>query len=440
MSSKQGVRDALTGDDNISGFGGETGSDEMENNYSGENRATQTLENSGINRAGTDNGVSGEFIDFAGERYYVIHNVDKIAPFFISVISDSDHWLFVSSTGGLTAGRVSPETALFPYVTVDKIHDNAVHTGSKTLLRVNKDGMYFEWEPFNMEHDGLYVLRRHLYKNLLSNKLCFEEINYDLNLVFRYTWSTSDKYGFVRQCELSNLGEADVIIDMIDGLQNILPAGTPRFAQTNSSNLVDAYKWTELDHKSGVAFFTLYSGITDKAEPCESLKANTVFCHGLEGHKILISSEQLDDFRLGKELHQEEHKRGVRGAYLVNQKVQLTPGVTQHWQFVANIEQSQSQVVSLLNMLKQPDFVAEDIANSVTEGSDRLARIMGRVDGFQLTTEENVSAHQYANVLFNSLRGGIFDDQYQVSSHDFAANIENYNRVLYQPNQELLEG
>ena len=67
--------------------------------------------------------LSGEFIDMAGERYYAIHNVDEMAPFFISVVSNSDHWLFISSTGGLTAGRVSPEQALFPYVTVDKVHD-----------------------------------------------------------------------------------------------------------------------------------------------------------------------------------------------------------------------------------------------------------------------------------------------------------------------------
>jgi len=68
--------------------------------------------------------ISGEFIDFAGERYYAIRNVDQMDPFFISLISDVDHWLFVSSNGGLTAGRVSPKTALFPYITVDKIHDS----------------------------------------------------------------------------------------------------------------------------------------------------------------------------------------------------------------------------------------------------------------------------------------------------------------------------
>ncbi len=413
---------------------------ESESNIYNDKRSMYKLEKDMNAYTENNNIVSGEFIDLAGERFYAIHNADKMAPFFISVISDSDHWLFVSSTGGLTAGRVSPETALFPYVTVDKIHDNAVHTGSKTILHVDRNGQHYEWEPFNMEHDGLYLINRHLYKNLLGNKLCFEEINHDLQLVFRYTWATSDSYGFIRQCELQNLGDDSVSVDLVDGLQNILPAGTPRFVQTNSSNLVDAYKWTELDRKSGIAFFTLYSGITDRAEPCESLKANTVFCLGLEGHKVLVSSEQLDNFRLGETLKAEDNKRGVRGAYLVNQTLELAPKASQYWQLVANIEQSQSQVVELRKQLEKPDVVAQAITNSIDEGSDKLARIISRGDGFQVMAEENVTVHHYANVLFNILRGGVFDDQYQVSSRDFAANIENFNHDLYQRHRGLFEG
>ena len=188
--------------------------------------------------------VSGEFMTLAGERYYLIRNVDKMTPFFISIVSNDDHWLFISSTGGLTAGRVSPETALFPYITVDKIHESIPHTGSKTLLSTTIDSHRYEWEPFNRGHIGRYAVSRNLYKNILGNKICFEEINHDLELAFRYCWVTSDTYGFARQCELENLGQESRSVELVDGLQNILPAGTPRFAQTNVSNLVDAYKWT----------------------------------------------------------------------------------------------------------------------------------------------------------------------------------------------------
>ncbi|MDX2411671.1 MAG: hypothetical protein QNK16_05815, partial [Woeseiaceae bacterium] len=72
--------------------------------------------------------------------------------------------------------------------------------------------------------------------------------------------------------------------------------------------------------------------------------------------------------------------------------------------------------------------------------SDKLARIIGHGDGFQAMAEENVAVHHYANVLFNILRGGVFVNQYQVPARDFAANIENFNRGMYQQHLEMLEG
>ncbi|HUV21217.1 MAG TPA: hypothetical protein VMZ32_05475 [Gammaproteobacteria bacterium] len=382
--------------------------------------------------------VSGEFINMAGERYYAIRNVDEMAPFFISVVSNSDHWLFISSSGGLTAGRVSPEQALFPYVTVDQIHRCGTHTGSKTLLRVEVDGEPREWEPFNMEHDGRYQTSRNLYKNTLGNKLCFQEINHDLQLSFSYTWATSETYGFARQCELANLAGSGVRVELVDGLQNILPAGTPLLAQTTKSNLVDAYKWNELDEATGLALFTLYSGISDRAEPCESLQATTVFCLGLDKPRVLLSSSQLEQFRLGKPLTQETHTRGIRGAYLVNAALELASGASGSWQIVADLERSQSQAVDLRKQLQDPPAVGRSIAASIARGADELGRIMARGDGFQASAEETVSVHHYANVLFNILRGGAFDDQYQVSSRDFANTIKGFNRDVFRRNEKML--
>ena len=275
--------------------------------------------------------VTGEFVTLADERYYRIGNVDRLAPFLISLVSDSDHWMFIASNGGLTAGRISPETALFPYVTVDKIYDSTAHTGSKTLLRAEKDGEQYDWEPFNKEHDRRYATTRNLYKSVLGDKLLFEEINHDLQLAFRYRWVTSGAFGFVRQVELENLGGADYRVDVIDGLQNLLPAGTPRFTQTNASYLVDAYKWNELDSETGLALFTLFSGISDRAEPCESLKATTAFCLGLEGRRVLLSSNQFDRFRRGEELAQETRKRGIRAAYFINASFDLTAESSREW-------------------------------------------------------------------------------------------------------------
>jgi hypothetical protein len=382
--------------------------------------------------------VAGEFVTIAEERYYAIRNVDRMAPFFISVISSADHWLFVSSTGGLTAGRGSPETALFPYIPVDRVHESFPHTGPKTLLRVQADGHRQLWEPFNHERESRFSISRHLYKNMLGNKLCFEEVNHDLKLTFRYTWMTSDRFGFVRRCELRNMGGRAMRVDLLDGLQNILPAGTPRLAQTNASNLVDAYKWNELDAATGLGIFTLYSGVSDRAEPCESLKANTIFATGLEGHRVLLSSEQLDAFRAGSSVEQETHNRGVRGAYFVNASVDVSPGQSQHWQIVADLEQSQTRVVALRDRLQREAEIEDAISGSIDMCDDELARIMAAGDGFQVSAQEAVSTHHYANVLFNILRGGIFDDQYNVSSRDFSQSVHHFNRSVHARNEALL--
>ena len=128
--------------------------------------------------------VDGDFLDFAGERYFVIRNVERMEPFFMSVVSAYDHWLFASSSGGLTSGRVSPETALFPYTPVDRLHDDANSAGPRTILRVGKGPDAVYWEPFNLERQGLFATSCNLYKNTLGNKLCYEEVNHDLDLVF----------------------------------------------------------------------------------------------------------------------------------------------------------------------------------------------------------------------------------------------------------------
>ena len=83
--------------------------------------------------------VSGEFVSILGDVFYKIKNFDSMPPFFMSIVSSSNHWLFISSTGGLSAGRVSAEQSLFPYYTDDKLTENNENTGSKVILLITHD-------------------------------------------------------------------------------------------------------------------------------------------------------------------------------------------------------------------------------------------------------------------------------------------------------------
>jgi hypothetical protein len=398
------------------------------------------MDNKSLNAdAKPDDAVSGAFIQMDGDTYYKISHVDQMAPFFISVVSDQDHWLFAGSTGGLTMGRVSPDKAVFPYVTVDKLYESTPHTGPKTIIKVIQSAhKSVYWEPYNREHDDRYHVTRNLYKNLLGNVLCFEEINHDLQLAFRYSWRFSSDFGISRQCKLENLGEQPCSLELIDGLQNILPAGTPSFTQSQSSNLVDAYKWTEVDQETGLALYTLYSAITDRAEPVEALRANTVFRLGLPGSTVHLTSSSLDLFKAGQVPHSSDYSRGVRSCYLVHSHLMLAAQSDQKWSINVDVEKDQTDVVALKHALLNESAVAEKMQQSFLTGNDKLARIMASSDAFQVTAEEDVSLHHYANTLFNVLRGGIFANQYLISRADLLKTLQHFNHDIYERQKAVL--
>ena len=129
-----------------------------------------------------DGRVDGGYVPLLGEQYYRIQNYDRMAPFFMSIVSSSDHWLFISSTGGLTCGRRNADSALFPYDTDDKIAASSGVTGHKAVLLVTKDRRTYLWEPFSERYAGLYRVERNLYKNVTGDKLVFEETNRDLDV------------------------------------------------------------------------------------------------------------------------------------------------------------------------------------------------------------------------------------------------------------------
>ena len=83
-----------------------------------------------------------------GELYFKIANSDALRPFLMSIVSHGNHWMFISSNGGLTAGRKNSEFALFPYYTDDKITESAEFTGNKSIFIVQKRGCHSSMGAF----------------------------------------------------------------------------------------------------------------------------------------------------------------------------------------------------------------------------------------------------------------------------------------------------
>ncbi len=372
--------------------------------------------------------VKGEYVNFEKEDYYKISHSNELRPFFMSLVSDSNHWMFISSNGGLTAGRKDSESSLFPYYTDDKITESVEVTGSKTLIRVHLKDKSLLWEPFSDRYEGLYTISRNLYKNNYGNKLIFEEINEDLGLTFRYQWNFSNQFGFVRKASLINNTKKEIKLTLLDGLQNILPYGVNTDLQNGRSNLVDAYKKSELEADTGLGIFALSAIIVDKAEPSEALKATIAWSLGFEKPKYLVSSLQLNNFRRGKTLQNETDIKAEKGAYFISADLTLAAATQKEWMIVANVNQGPAQVIDIKEKLKNSQSLSKQVEQDIALGTQNLIDLAAAADGLQQTSDELRTARHYSNVLYNIMRGGIFDKNYEIQKKDFTTYLQKANK------------
>ena len=339
--------------------------------------------------------VQGQFITINGERFYEIANYDAMQPFFISLASDTDLWMYLSSTGGLTCGRRSPGEALFPYYTDDKITESFEFTGPRTIIKVKGERLMVKgelfWRPFSNLQQDVFDLTRKIAKSLVGNQIVFCEENHTLGLRFSYVWAPAGKHGWVRRATLENLTDKPLDIDLKDSLMNVLPAGVERKTQNEFSTLVDGYKKTELVPGTSLALFRMEAILVDRAEPSESLTCNTVYALGLP--------KDTDYSRI--------ESKGVRGAFVAQTSIQLSAFSSQTWYNVLDVSKDAVAVHELMHFVKQPDAIAQ-IEAAMVQSTETLKRIVAQNDGVQHTGDEANDARHFANVLFNTMRGGYY--------------------------------
>ncbi|MGB0431815.1 MAG: hypothetical protein ACPGLV_15175, partial [Bacteroidia bacterium] len=377
-------------------------------------------------------------LEINGETFFKIEKVDTLRPFFMSIVSAYNHWMFLGSNGGITAGRKNAEYALFPYYTDDKIIESTEITGCKTIVQLTQNQKKINWEPFSNFGNEKFNLERNLYKNRYGNKVAFEEINHDLKLSFRYEWNSTNKYGFLRTATLTNSNTEPIKIELIDGLQNIIPFGVGSDLQNKQSNLVDAYKRNELDVESGLGIYALSAIIVDRAEPSEALKANVVWHKGLNKPKYLVSSKQLIDFKKGLPIEQEDDIKAEKGAYMVHSAFTLNGSDSTNWHLVANVNQNHSAVIGLINAIKTEADIIDSVKADVDEGTQELIKLTATADGLQQTADLQKDVRHFANTMFNIMRGGVFDHNYQIERWEIEHYLKQTNIDIYEKHKSVI--
>ncbi len=354
-----------------------------------------------------------ELVD--GVEMLRISSVDDMDPFLMTIVSNSDLWMYLSSTGGLTAGRIDAATCIFPYETDDRLHHLGGRVGPATALRVHRPDGPVVWEPFR----GEAGVERSLLKSTLGNSVVFEERHDELGLTIRARWAPSDRFGWVRTVSLVNRSDGEPItVDLVDGLLDVMPWGIGVTFQQQRSNLANAYRRSEIV-APGIGVYSLEALIVDLPEPAEALRATTVWAAGLDTPRRSVDPTALADFRDGKPFHEASLRTGRPGSFLVAVTRSIEAGQTLRWHVVADAAQSHTDIARLAAELKADTDLVHSIDDDVDRCSADLRRLVAGADGVQLTGSATVDAHHLANTLFNVMRGGTFADGYTIDAERF---------------------
>jgi len=365
------------------------------------------------------------------QSLYKIANVDHMDPFLMSISSGSDHWMYLSSTGCLTAGRKKAEQALFPYVTDDLLHRNAHFTGPVTVIRIKEEENYLVWSPF-APTGKTYKTQTNLYKNSLGNIIIFEEINHSLGLTFQYNWQSSVKYGFVRKTKLINNTQKVINLELIDGLRNVMPAGVELRTQQEMSNLANAYKVSEYSPSTDCALFFLNALLMDRPEPGESLYSNLIWSYYNGNKEISLNEKSINSFADSGKLNKDHLIKGKPGCFLTNIEKELGPGNKIYWYTVADVYKTQSEITHLISDIKDTSNIEKKLEKSIQKNHLRLESVVGASDGYQCTNEIINDLHHTANSMFNLFRGGVFAKNYDVEIEDFLKFLKTRNKQIFE--------
>jgi hypothetical protein len=379
---------------------------------------------------------ANQWVVESGREYVVIDGMESFDPFFLNIVSAGEQWFFCSSDGAPCAGRRSPESALFPYYTVDKIIDNWNNTGPWTA--VASEGQL--WNPFRPSIAQLAPIKRRLLKSALGDELMFDEVHEELGLRVSYRWMLSDRFGFVRKVKISNEGNEVRLMKLVDGLDNFLPSGIDSRMQLEYSCLADAYKMSELECDGRLLVHRLASGIVDAPIPLECLRATTVWTQGFEEAQRFLCRRDAEKFLQGKSPATPDRVRAKRGGLFLADELTLAPGESREWMMVAEIEQTQIEIAELRQSLADPDRLCAGLESDLQEGRESLREVVASSDGFQQTADRDAALYHYYNVLCNVLRGGVPERGATFRKEQFLSYLEVHHGKLIELHGEALNG
>lgn len=346
---------------------------------------------------------------------FVIENFDKQKTFSsflpgIAGVKGIPLWAFYANRGqGMTSFGIKdkdePILEFFPantsYQYVDKY-------GFRSFVRV--DGEYFEPFTVNTRDDverNMYISKEHF---------TVEEINKSRNIHYKvsYFGLTSEPVaGLVRTVEIKNMGDSR-LLEVVDGIANILPSGVTNESYKNMSNLMVSWMGVEnMDHN--IPFYKFRASSGDEAEVSSHSKGHFYlsFMEDDELIKPIVDLELIFGYDTSLTIPLGLMEKKLSDLDLNNQVIvnkvpcgftPVTKTVPKGTSIVINTIIGHVSEVSIINQMaisiSKKDYITGKLKESM-EMMDTLVDVVDTKSKFPL-----FDAYIKQNFLDNTLRGG----------------------------------
>lgn len=213
------------------------------------------------------------------ENYYVIKDFDKKSVFssFLSAIVGKEGiplWSFYVNRGqGICSfGLKDKDNAMMEFYPANESYKQVYTNGFRTFLKIEKNSVVYNYEPFSSKDDEDYITRIMKIKN---NELVVEDINEELGVktTVNYFILPNESFaGMVRKVKVENISCDKIDIEVVDGMPSILPFGASNQAYKEISNTLRSWMQGIVINK-GLSTFAVTSSTDDSSRVEEITKS-----------------------------------------------------------------------------------------------------------------------------------------------------------------------
>ena len=215
---------------------------------------------------------------------FIIQNYATKSPFAsflpgIASIYGIPSWCYYVNRGQCVScfGVENKDHAIMEFYPAHQAYQNVKRTGFRTFLKT--DGAYFEAFADEKEEQKMIIHQ---------NGLELEEVNNAHQIRTHVTYFTlpEEKAGaLVRKVEITNLSDAQIILEMLDGMPACIPYGVSNDDLKTMGSLVKA--WMQVEHvETKVPFYRVRASIVDTASVTEVVGGNFSFACLADGSKL----------------------------------------------------------------------------------------------------------------------------------------------------------